>query len=44
MPGVYFGHQFPFSSEFEGGMYRQSGLETGVRKSRIVNGKEELGW
>ena len=43
-PSVYFGHQLSFSSEFGGGMYGQSGLDTGVRKSRIVNGKEELGW
>ena len=43
-PAVYFGHQLSFSSEFGGGMYGQSGLDTGVRKSRIVNGKEELGW
>lgn len=43
-PSVYFGHQLSFSSEFGGGMYSQSGLDTGVRKSRLVNGKEELGW
>ena len=44
LPSVYFGHQMPFSSAFSGGMYRASGLDTGVRKSRVVNGKEELGW
>ena len=44
MPSVYFGHRLSFSAEFGGGMYGQSGLETGVRKSRVVNGKEELGW
>ena len=43
-PNVYFGHQLSFSAEFGGGMYSQSGLDTGVRKSRVVNGKEELGW
>jgi len=42
LPSVYYGHKYPFSSEFTGGMFRQSGLETGLQKSFIVNGKEEL--
>lgn len=33
----------PFSSEFAGGMFVQSGLDTGITKSRIVGEKTELG-